>query len=481
MRCARDRSFLLGLRTWAIALLTLAGPALAGGGVPCDCTWLNGAPDNPVPADVRAIISHEGGLVPLGLKAADDFYLQPGDIHKLISISAEALTSTTPGLVKARLELYADCDGRPGALLHTFRTAQIVESGPVGFDNLRRVSFTFVIADQSGPGLDPPIALREGAYWVSLIGLSDNLCPTGGPCDQTAWLPVAAAQVMGRPPMKISGVPTGVYNQYSYAGQIWQPLDECCSGCADLSFKVCTEPCRILHDSGGPDLTRFSRSLSGGPGVVEARTADDFLVPPCTDRQLCYVQTYLATNCNPPRARLDIYDADCNLPATFSPPITFEASRLTDTGQTVTIDGALLRVYSVEFWNFNAFGPVPLTLQARLNYWLSVYAVSSGSIAERGYILGALRCDQPPCPGTLVIRNPAAESGLAFGILDHTWRTAAPIGGFPFDIGFTLAVKPLPPPGVINALPACPVDFNNSGNVNTQDVFDFLNAWFTGC
>jgi hypothetical protein len=28
---------------------------------------------------------------------------------------------------------------------------------------------------------------------------------------------------------------------------------------------------------------------------------------------------------------------------------------------------------------------------------------------------------------------------------------------------------------------ACPADFNNSGAVNIQDIFDFLTAWFAGC
>lgn len=28
---------------------------------------------------------------------------------------------------------------------------------------------------------------------------------------------------------------------------------------------------------------------------------------------------------------------------------------------------------------------------------------------------------------------------------------------------------------------ACPVDFNNSGAVNTQDIFDYVTAWFSGC
>jgi hypothetical protein len=468
---------------WLLGLCMAAGAALAGGGVGpavCDCLWNNGSPPSPLPVNTPAVVSHEGGLIPLGIKVADDFYLQPGSIYRLDSISAEMLTNSLPGFAKARLELYSDCDGHPGQLLYIFTRPRVVEGPASGIDDLRRVTFTFVASEQGGPGtVSPPIALRDGAYWVSVVGLSDNLCAMGM-CDQTAWLPTDGP-VKGRPPRKILGVPSGVYGQYSYAGQPWRPLEECCSGCRDLAFTVCAEPCKVLLDNGGPDLTRFSKSLSGAPIIVEARTADDFVVPPCADQQLCYVQGYLATNCNPPRARLDVYDAACGLPATFSPPITFPASRITDTGQTVRIEGVDLRVYSVEFWDFRVFGPEPLTLQAGLNYWMSIYAVSSGSIDERGYVLGARRCDIPNCGGPLQRFNPAAVSGLGFGITDHTWRTVDPIGGSTFDVGFLVAVHaPAMQPG-IGAQPACRADFDLDGRLSIDDIFAYLGQWFAGC
>ncbi|MBY0312252.1 MAG: hypothetical protein K2W85_09290 [Phycisphaerales bacterium] len=28
---------------------------------------------------------------------------------------------------------------------------------------------------------------------------------------------------------------------------------------------------------------------------------------------------------------------------------------------------------------------------------------------------------------------------------------------------------------------ACPADFNQSGTLDAQDIFEFLNAWFAGC
>ena len=464
-----------------LLLGTLLAPVATAGGPPsgCDCLWHNGSPVSPLPLDTPAIISHEGGLVPLGIKVADDFYLQPGSIYRLDSIASEMLTNSLPGFVKARLELYADCDGRPGTLLYTFTRPQVIEGGPSGIGDLRRVRFTFNMSEQIAPGATyVPIALRPGSYWVSVVGLSDNLCAMGM-CDQTAWLPTSG-QVKGSQPRRIFGVPTNVYNQYSYAGQTWQNAD-CCTSCRDLAFTVCAEPCKVLLDNGGPDLTRFSKAISGTVSIFEAQTADDVVVPPCADVQLCYVQGYLATNCNPPRAALSVYDATCNLPSTFSPPISFPASRLTPTGQTVRIEGVDLTVYSVEFWDFRNFGQSTLTLQQGLNYWFSIYAVSSGSFAERGYMLGAKRCDLPSCDGPFRRANPAAVSGLGFGITDHSWRPVAPIGGSTFDLGFLVAIHP--PQFFVggNGLPSCRADMDSNGHLTIQDIFQYLAQWFAGC
>jgi hypothetical protein len=193
------------------------------------------------------------------------------------------------------------------------------------------------------------------------------------------------------------------------------------------------------------------------------------------------VQGYLATNCNPPRAALAIFDSACGFPATFSQPITFPASRLTPTGQTVRIEGVDLIVYSVEFWDFRNFGQSTLTLQQGLNYWASIYAISSGSINERGYVLGAKRCDLPACDGAFRRASPAHVSGLGFGITDHSWRPVDPIGGSTYDIGFMVAVHNPAPQFGIDGLPSCRADMDLNGQVTIRDVFEFLSQWFAGC
>ena len=52
------------------------------------------------------------------------------------------------------------------------------------------------------------------------------------------------------------------------------------------------------------------------------------------------------------------------------------------------------------------------------------------------------------------------------------------------DYAFRIAVRGTL--GLVNAQPAvppviCPPDINNSGAVDTQDIFDYMNMWFMGC
>lgn len=472
------------MRSLVAALALLASiPAASFAGASaspdCSCTWFNGVAATPSPTS-SGLLSHEGGGAGLGVKAADDFYLDPSQIHRLDSISVTMATTSLAGLTKARLEIYDDCDGRPGRLLYTFTRSTIQELGPAGLDNLRIVRHTFVAGSQ-GTLAEPakPIALRGGTYWLSAVGLTDNLCPSMNMCDLTYWLPTDGP-IKGSTAQKVVAVPGDTPGTFVYPTSGWTPSDICCAGCVDLSFTVCATSCKIVLDQGGPDLTRFSPSLSGNRSWLEARTADDFVVP-CEDQELCYVRGYIATNCVPPRARLDVYDATCTLPSTFSPPTTFEASRLTDTGQTITVEGRVLKVYAVDFWNFQSFG-FPLTLNGARNYWLGIYAVGSGALSERGYALGARRCEISQCTPSFRQFNPAAISGALVGITDQSWTPYRFSDGSNFDLGLTVALRPVGS-GPINPIAAfgCPSDADGDGRSTVADIFTFLSIWFAGC
>jgi probable HAF family extracellular repeat protein len=65
-------------------------------------------------------------------------------------------------------------------------------------------------------------------------------------------------------------------------------------------------------------------------------------------------------------------------------------------------------------------------------------------------------------PGVMVEAKDIADNGLIAGTVDG--------GGAPIAVLLTPVVTP----------PACRADFNRSGGLEVQDIFDFLNAWFAG-
>jgi hypothetical protein len=58
-----------------------------------------------------------------------------------------------------------------------------------------------------------------------------------------------------------------------------------------------------------------------------------------------------------------------------------------------------------------------------------------------------------------------------------TTTTAAGCAGTFLGVGTVCA--PVVRGGTINA--CCKADFNNSGGISVQDIFDFLAAYFAGC
>jgi hypothetical protein len=106
---------------------------------------------------------------------------------------------------------------------------------------------------------------------------------------------------------------------------------------------------------------------------------------------------------------------------------------------------------SVATFELVATGGVPLAYRWRKD---GVDLVNAGAI--RG-------ADEP----TLVI-DPVAP--VHFGVYDCVVSNPC---GTATSRPAALAVKPPPP--------ACPADFDGSGEVTSQDFFDFLTAFFAGC
>ncbi|MBY0261648.1 MAG: hypothetical protein K2Q20_04860, partial [Phycisphaerales bacterium] len=78
--------------------------------------------------------------------------------------------------------------------------------------------------------------------------------------------------------------------------------------------------------------------------------------------------------------------------------------------------------------------------------------------------------------------NPAAISGALVGITDQSWTPYRFADGSNFDLGLTVALRPVGT-GPTNPIAAfgCPSDANGDGRSTVQDIFTFLSIWFAGC
>ncbi len=425
----------------------------------CECFWDNGEP----PLDGTAAngqLSHEGGGAPLGAKAADDFYLRPGEVHRINGFTGYLLTDSFAPIRRAKVEFYHDCDGKPdGEPFATFDSGEIVGQTPSlnGFD---LVTFFFDLCDES-------LWLEGGrTYWVSFYGLTDNQMT-----DLSYWAidessgPRALA---GTPPRKADGIPTGTWGVYEYGP--WEPVEDCCVGCVNLAFKLRGESCKVLWDNGRPDLgAGKGGSHSGANRNKVSRTADNFITTTCEPAEICLIQAWIWTNCDPLHGFIEIYDNDCKLPY-GAPLFAAPPTNVIATGESALIEGSLYQGYCLELempgW----------ALEPGKNYWISAGAHSTGNFSTRSYFANAIRpcdsaCLQPKItPGAKRDTSPT-PTPWAFTLRDYAFRVA--VRQAPVMLPATGTPEP--------SGPGCLADADGSGQVEVADIFTFLAAWFAGC
>jgi len=460
-----------------------------GGG--CDCTWFNGAFDG---RDGQ--LSHLGGAAQFGAKAADDFYLCPGYVYDLSSITVTLLTNSIEQLTKSRLELYADCDGspdiRPGGLLFTFNVSNVSPTGqtvpgPDGSAPLRVVNVTFSPSQETatiGSGPNAPknpardIVLKGGTYWISAYGLTDNQCATMNMCDVTYWGTTGNGVIKGSVARKIDGQPTPVLGQYSFTGP-WSSVEQCCVGCTDLAFTVCARACKVLIDNGIGDRTSTPAGAISQYAAFtsfDSRAADDFVAPPCDPLTICYIEGCIYTNCIGFRGAFEIYGNNCKVPSyalagttgSASTLASGEATKIVDLGYNVIIDGRNLRAYRLEFHD------LAITLAGGAQYWLSIGVRHTFSINERAYF-----CYNADCTRTCLIRFNPGQSLVrpTFANPTPSWASV----GRDFSFLIAAANRPSTGPGVDGSNAGCRADFDQDGTANVADIFSFLSTWFVGC
>lgn len=463
-------------------VMPATGASIFGAGDPsCNCLgWDNGSWDN-----VDGQASHLGGGIPDGAMAADDFYLCEGQVHQLRSVSGFLITNSIPALRKAKAILWSDCNGCPKDELYTFTEFEPITAAQSLGNGFYLVEYKFVMANQFEDD-EKSIVLHGGVYWLSLVGKTDNQCLTMNMCDISFFATTGNGTVKGSVARKIDGVPTGNWGQYSFLSSCggtygWNPVDNCCIGCTDLAFTICADPCKVLIDNGS-QITQ--QTASGGAQSEKSinnssrntRAADDFVINPCSDFRVCYIEGCIYTNCDNFTGFFEIYRNDCKLPDFYfgDTPVagSDSATKVVDLGFSVTINGTPnLRAYRVEFHNLS------FILARGYSYWISVGAIDTFSFTERAYFCCNYDCRRLGCLTRF-------NRGVKLTTAQQGSHPSSPVGwvdagcDFAFKIaGDYLTIRD----GSGNSGTACVADIDASGDVTPTDLFTFLDAWFTGC
>lgn len=454
------------------------GASLFGVGAGCDCLWANG--DYAPGGDGQA--SHLGGAIMHGAKAADDFYLCEGYVYDLESISAVLINNSfTADLHKAKLEIYADCNGCPDYVrgpLYVLEKGTKQQIGPANTDGYIPYEWTFRPSAETLEK-NQNIVLKGGTYWISVYGLTDGLCQSMNMCDASFW--GVTNMVKGSVAKKIFGTPTGQWNQFSFSGP-WTSVEDCCVGCTDLAFTVCAKPCKILIDNGvarrqstPSDIVGSISQFAPVWSTFDSRSADDFVVPPCDGVRICYVEGCVYTNCRGFEGALEFYGNNCRFPSYSlgGSPIggqTIKATKVTDLGFDVLQDNRSYDAYLLEFHDINLSLP-----DGGKQYWLSIGVKHTFSLNERAYF-----CYNDDCDRDCLIRfNPGHVLTKATSV-DPAYTSTNGWKSVGNDFSFLIAIESATT-GSGNATPACAADFDRDGTVNVVDLFGFLGAWFAGC
>lgn len=419
--------------------------------------WDNGAADGGSAQLSQQPRPAEGWIGP-DVRTADDLYVEPGEMTRIDVFKARMYTSAP--VPKARLEVYEDCDGAPGALITSMESSWGTDLMLPPVNGIfKTVEFTFL------PGslwLDG--GRRGKSYWVSVVGLGSEL---GG--EEYLWLTSGngAPGVKGRP---------GAYRDESSVS--WTSVEDFACGCTDFNFTALGERCKALWDNGVIEAPPAPGEEAGVASMLswsgwETRAADDFIAPGCADVRVCALEATIYTNCVPVRGVFEVYGGPCGRPegpALFATPFV----DVVDLGYVISSGGETLRAYRVR-----ASGMDWMLMGGR-NYWLM--AAGRGSGAARQKTLVAL-APSAGCDRVCEVRgNGGYGKGPLLGFTE--WTSVESVVGRARDLAIRVFVareEKRARAVVEPSLPVCRGDLNGDGQASVDDLFLFLHTWFSGC
>lgn len=417
---------------------------LAGDRNTTDCWWNNGNADS-----LGGLISQT--LNGFNARVADDFILEAGQYHLVTEICVCMAISANVTSPDVCLELYTDCNGAPDTLAVTY----CEDSDP-------DTAATVVYTNQGPITAFPGFNLWEICFLVDRFDLGDDsgcsrfwLSPFGRGTGSYFWLSSNNGIVQGH---------QGVFRN-SVGISDWTNVDEANNfrRCTDFCFRICGKVCFIVKDQSNYELAGLSSIKF--PNIINAgaRSADNFQISSRhISLEVCRIEAWLATNCDPEKAFAEIYGNQCDLPTTVL--YTLSDASITETGE--TFDG--LPVYC---FRFDCPG---ILLAGGLNYWFSIVAIGGGSLGENAVFL--YRAKVPGCMDIHitegVYKNEFANFPT-FTPVSHEDLANEP-RDFAFRVYGAIVKGPISSGGSGNSIAG---DANGDGLVNFFDVIDVLRNW----
>lgn len=318
----------------------------------CRAWWDNGSYDGRNGLNSQVLFANEHQVMFEAL-VADDFLLKFGQCYWIESIEVcMAVFGVDEPVVELRV--WDDCNGEPSTpAFDTFVDPWVINEGEVpGWPGFTKYRFVF------------KTELFEYGYrrlWISPVGQGQGLY---------YWLTANQGVIQGV---------QGKYRSAQNGVPKWTDVDALGQNfgiCSDFNFRVCGKCCWLLKDNSDFDTVGLPQSALTMGTIFGVRVVDNFQVPPGKDIEVCRIEAWMATNCDPKRAFMEIYNNSCDTP--IGNPIVLahpDYERLWIADSPMTIQGMPVYRFS--------FTCPPVILQGGYDYWLSMAALGLGTPHEK--------------------------------------------------------------------------------------------------